>query len=118
MPAELFWDLVARFGLPLALVALALWTGRAGNVWRWSRECTAMEQAYERRLADMEAGYEKRLFELRAEMEARLLEVRARLADSATDRDFYRTGLFEALNKADKSLDVSARAVNILEKAR
>jgi hypothetical protein len=104
---SLFWDLAARYGLPLALVGLALLTGKSGTVWRWAREFGEMQRAYELRLSD-----------LRAEMDARMAEVRARLDESNRDRDFYRAGFFEALAKADKSLDLSTRAVGVLEKGR
>lgn len=97
MTVELFWEIAGRVGLPFALVALALWTGRSG-IWVWGREIERERQQCNERFE----GEQER--------------VRRRETELTKDRDYYRDIAFDALRKAEHSSTIADRAVSLAER--
>jgi hypothetical protein len=82
-------ELAGRFGLPIAMLLLALWGGHRGY-WTWSREVT----------------------QTRASCDELLKMARERREEAEKDRDYYRTALFEKMDRIEsQALDVTGRAV-------
>lgn len=97
MTVELFWDIAGKVGLPFALIALALWTGRTG-IWVWGREVEREREQCRERFAEEQDRTGKREVEL------------------TKDRDYYRDIAFDALRKAEHSSTIADRAVSLAER--
>jgi len=86
--AELFWDLVARFGMPFGMLAIALLSGSRG-MWVWQREMAEQARQYEVLLA----------------------EARRERDDSNEARDFYEAKAWGLVETTSDVISVTKDAV-------
>lgn len=94
MTAEVVWELFNRFGLPLGMLALALWTGSLG-VWIFRRQHEAILKGKDDQLASLK----ERLAEMRTEHteDTRLLR---------EERDRAVALAMEGWGRAEHALDI------------
>lgn len=95
MTADFWWDIVNRFGLPLAMLIVALWTGSLG-VWIFRRQHEAILKGKDEQIVTLK----DRLAEMRTEHaeDTKLLR---------EERDKAVALAMEGWGRADHALDVA-----------
>lgn len=108
MDAAIFWDLASKVGLPFALVALALWTGRSG-IWVWGREIELERKRAAEQLEQERKQFAERLAQQMQQSEKERIEV-------TKDRDYFRDFSFEALYRGETIASKVEQAVGLAER--